>query len=68
MSAAHVCDECKRVAPIDTEYGWWHVEAMSGTAGVLLYGVEKPEYEFCSWECMHIFAGRINLSIVGVRE
>jgi hypothetical protein len=47
MANAHVCDECKTVAPLGEPIGWWKLEAISN---VLLFG-EKDEYHFCSWSC-----------------
>ncbi len=46
MSAAHFCDECKRVAPLDENLGWWNVDAASTLAGQLLTVIEKPAYNF----------------------
>jgi hypothetical protein len=52
MTAAHVCDECKTVAPLDEAIGWWHVEAMGSHGVQVLTMAEKTEYQFCSWACL----------------
>ncbi len=59
MSAAHVCDECKRVAPLDENLGWWNVDAANTLAGQLLSMIEKPSYSFCSWACLSAFSTRM---------
>jgi hypothetical protein len=51
MANAHVCDECKTVAPIGEAHGWWRLEAIDDLLG---FG-EKDEYHFCSWSCIAEF-------------
>jgi len=58
MSAAHVCDECKRVAPLEEALGWWSVEAMTASGVSILAMYEKSEYHFCSWTCVAATAKR----------
>lgn len=59
MSAAHVCDECKTVAPINEATGWRHVEIINSISGDVLYAWEKPQYDFCSWRCLAVFSDRV---------
>jgi len=47
MAEAHVCDECKTVAPIGEAIGWWSFESIEG----IIAWAEKDEYHFCSWQC-----------------
>lgn len=59
MTAAHVCDECKRVAPINEALGWWSLEAMYANGVAVLRMIEKDEYNFCSWRCLVATANRM---------
>ncbi len=52
MSHAHVCDNCKKVAPIGAAIGWWLLAAIELEA--LTMG-QKPEYHFCSRKCTHTY-------------
>ena len=54
MSHAHVCDECKTVAPIGEAVGWWR---MTNIEGIAYFGA-KSEYHFCSWRCASIYTTR----------
>jgi hypothetical protein len=58
MTAAHVCDECKTVAPLGDAARWWFLRA-SNEPEVILTAVEKAEYGFCSWSCVLLFAERM---------
>ena len=58
MTYAHICDECKTVAPLDEHLGWWEVRAAVTSVGSLLAMDEKDEYHFCSWKCLYAFATR----------
>ena len=58
MSHAHVCDECKAVAPLEAAVGWWSVNAITASGVAVLHMYEKDEYHFCSWECVAATASR----------
>lgn len=55
MTEAHICDECKTVAPIGEAIRWWRLESI---ARVVAVG-EKPEYHFCSWRCLGEYIRRL---------
>lgn len=60
MTHAHICDECKKVAPVDENLGWWDVAAAYTSIGAMLKMTEKAEYHFCSWPCMAAFSKRMS--------
>jgi hypothetical protein len=59
VSAAHVCDECKAVAPLEEALGWWSVTAMTVMGHTVLHMYEKDEYHFCSWACLTATGARL---------
>jgi hypothetical protein len=54
MSSAHVCDECKTVAPLYGAVGWWALVSIES----LIEMGQKPEYHFCSWTCAVAYMNR----------
>ena len=66
MSHAHVCDECKTVAPLETALGWWTLRAIDNGPGVVLSMAQKAEYDFCSWTCASAFLARMAPLLEGV--
>ncbi len=52
MTHAHVCDNCKKSAPIGEAIGWWALTAIEPNA--IIFG-QKPEYHFCSLACTSLY-------------
>ena len=63
MTQAHICDECKKSAPLGDAMAWmrcwWEVRAMDSFGTQLLTLREKDEYQFCSWKCLQETAARL---------
>lgn len=59
VTEAHVCDECKGVAPMNDALLWWSVETIESYR---LMG-EKTAYDFCSWSCMAAYAQRMAFAL-----
>lgn len=64
MTNAHVCDNCKTVAPLEEAIGWWSLTSIEG----IIYFGEKHEYHFCSWPCLSEFSAHHIAAVERARQ